>query len=78
MRTASMQNPRPFFLLKVVFRQTAGHLHTDIEHGLGHFDMLSLKVGIGTFFELHHHKRLLILCAAQGNAPVGQLDNFQE
>ena len=47
-----MQNPRPFFLLKVVFRQATGHLHTDIEHGLGHLDVLALQESLSLMGEI--------------------------
>lgn len=38
-----MQDAGAFVVFHLALGKTTGHLHADIEHGLGHFDMLALQ-----------------------------------
>lgn len=67
-----------FFTTEITLSHSAGHLHTHIEHGLSHLDVLPLQESLGIRGEVQSHQGLFILCATQGNTPIGQFDDFQE
>ncbi len=52
----SVQHPRPFITLSLTFHQATGHLHTHAEHGLGHFNMLTLQKYLGVFREIQGYQ----------------------
>ena len=68
-----MQNPWPFFLLEIIFGQPPRHLHTNIEHGLGHFHMLTLQERLGVFRKIQGYQGALILGATQFDAAINLL-----
>jgi len=72
----SVQNPRPFISLEVTFDQLTCHLHTNAEHGFGHFYMLPLKKCLGIFGEIQGNQRTLVLGTAQFDPAIRQFDNF--
>jgi hypothetical protein len=71
-----VKDARPFITLEIAFDQATGHLHTDAEHGLGHFHMLALQERLGILGEIQGYQRTFILSAAQLDPAVRQLDNF--
>lgn len=78
-KLGSVQDARSFLIpLEIPFGQSASHLHADAQHGLGDFHMVTLQESLGICREVEDYQRFLILRSAQGNAPIGQLNNFEE
>jgi hypothetical protein len=71
-----MENARAIVLIKIAFRETAGHLHADTQHGFSDFNVLTLQENFGICREIQRNQGPLVLSAAQFNAAVRQLDNF--
>jgi hypothetical protein len=71
-----MQNAGAFVAISLAFHQFASHLHADAEHGLGHFDVLTLQENLGIFRERQGDQRAFVIGPAQLDPPVRQLDNF--
>ena len=71
-----MQYAWPFVALKLAIHQTAGHLHTHTQHGLGHFNMLPLQERLGIFREIQGYQGAFVLGATQLDSAIRQLDNF--
>ena len=72
----SVKDSWPFITLEIALYQATGHLHTDTEHGLGHFHMLSLQECLGILGEIQGYQGTFILGAAQLDPAIRQLDNF--
>ena len=68
-----MQNPRPFFLIKLAFNHTTGHLYADAQHRLGDFHVLALQERLGILGEIQRHQRTLVLSPAQFDSAVCQI-----
>jgi hypothetical protein len=60
-----------FFLFEITFGQAASHLYAYAEHGLGHFNVLTLHERFGVFGKIESHQRSLVIRAAQFNAAIG-------
>jgi len=71
-----VKDARPLFSLEVAFNQAAGHLHTNAEHGLGHFHMLSLQECLVILGKIQGYQGAFIFGAAQLDPAIRQLDNF--
>ncbi|MDF2488593.1 MAG: hypothetical protein K0S77_1215 [Pseudomonas sp.] len=73
-----MQNARSFVAFKLAFGETAGHLDTHAEHGLGHFHVLPLQKRLGILGEIQGYQGTFVLGAAQLDPAIRQLDNFKK
>lgn len=73
-----MQNARAFFLLQLAFYQATCHLHTDTQHCLGHFDMLTLQKDLGVLGKIQNDQGPFIFGTAQLDSAIRQFDNFQK
>ena len=71
-----MQDARSVIALDVTFHQLAGHLHTNTEHGLGHFHVLTLQESLGVLGEIQGYQGAFVLGTAQLDPAIRQLDNF--
>lgn len=71
-----MQDARPFVSLDFAFYQFASHLHADAEHGLCHFNVLTLQESLGVLGEIQGYQGAFVLGAAQLDPAIRQLDNF--